>query len=69
MTEQSTLPNAFSKVVTDLADLIQKEMRLARAELAEKLSASIRAGARPGSANGIRMHFPAIYVRQYRTGT
>ena len=45
MTEQfSTLPNAFSKVVTDLADLMQKEMQLARAELSEKLSISIRAG-------------------------
>jgi hypothetical protein len=45
MAEQfSSLPNAFSKVVTDLADLMQKEMRLARAELSEKLSISIRAG-------------------------
>jgi hypothetical protein len=45
MAEQfSTLPNAFSKVVTDLADLMQKEMQLARAELSEKLSISIRAG-------------------------
>ena len=45
MAEQySSLPNAFSSVITDLADLMQKEMRLARAELAEKLSISIRAG-------------------------
>ena len=45
MAEQSSsLPNAFSRVITDLADLMQKEMRLARAELAEKLSISIRAG-------------------------
>jgi VIT1/CCC1 family predicted Fe2+/Mn2+ transporter len=45
MTEQfSSLPNAFSKVVTDLADLMQKEMRLARAELSQKLSISIQAG-------------------------
>ncbi|MGA7031965.1 MAG: phage holin family protein [Pseudolabrys sp.] len=45
MTEQySSLPNAFSKVVTDLADLMQKEMQLARAELSEKLSIGIRAG-------------------------
>ena len=40
----SSVPNAFSKVVTDLADLMQKEMQLARAELSEKLSISIRAG-------------------------
>ena len=45
MAEQySSLPNAFSKVVTDLADLMQKEMQLARAELSEKLSISFRAG-------------------------
>jgi len=45
MAEQySSLPNAFSRVITDLADLMQKEMRLARAELTEKLSISIRAG-------------------------
>jgi len=40
----SSLPHAFSRVVTDLADLLQKEMRLARAELSQKLSLSIRAG-------------------------
>jgi putative superfamily III holin-X len=45
MAEQySSLPNAFSRVITDLADLMQKEMRLARAELSEKLSLTIRAG-------------------------
>jgi putative superfamily III holin-X len=45
MAEQySSLPDAFSKVITDLADLMQKEMRLAQAELSEKLSISIRAG-------------------------
>ncbi|MGA7334469.1 MAG: phage holin family protein, partial [Pseudolabrys sp.] len=45
MAEQySSLPNAFSKVITDLVDLMQKEMRLAQAELSEKLSISIRAG-------------------------
>ena len=44
MIEQSSLPNAFSKVITDLADLLQKEVRLARAELSEKLSITFRAG-------------------------
>ena len=45
MAEQySSLPNAFSNVITDLADLMQKEVRLAHAELSEKLSISIRAG-------------------------
>jgi Putative Actinobacterial Holin-X, holin superfamily III len=40
----TSLPEAFSKVMTDLADLFQKEMRLARAELSAKLSIGIRAG-------------------------
>ena len=40
----SSLPNAFSRVIADLADLMQKEMRLARTELSEKLSITIRAG-------------------------
>ena len=45
MAEQySSLPNACSRVITDLADLMQKEMRLARAELSDKLSITIRAG-------------------------
>jgi len=45
MAEQySSLPNSFSQVITDLADLMQKEVRLAQAELTEKLSISIRAG-------------------------
>lgn len=45
MSEQSsTLPGAFSTVISDLADLMQKEVRLARAELGEKLSITLRAG-------------------------
>src|SRR5689334_902577 len=41
---QPSLPDAFSRVVSDLADLMQKEMRLAKAEIANKLSIGIRAG-------------------------
>jgi hypothetical protein len=40
----TSLPAAFSDVVTDLTNLIQKEIGLARAELSEKLSITIRAG-------------------------
>ena len=40
----SPLPRALSDVVSDLADLFQKEIRLARAELSEKLSVKIQAG-------------------------
>jgi uncharacterized membrane protein YqjE len=41
----SPLPRALSDVVADVADLVQKEMRLARAEIGEKLSNKLRAGA------------------------
>src|SRR6476469_9236614 len=44
MNEQSSLPNAISNVISDLADLFQKEVRLARAELSEKISITFRAG-------------------------
>jgi hypothetical protein len=40
----SPLPRALSDVVVDVADLVQKEMRLARAEIGEKLSNKLRAG-------------------------
>ena len=42
--KNSALPRVLSDVVSDLVDLIQKEFRLARAELAEKLSTKIQAG-------------------------
>jgi uncharacterized membrane protein YqjE len=42
--KNTALARALSDVVADLADLVQKEVRLARAELAEKLSLTIQAG-------------------------
>jgi hypothetical protein len=42
--KDATLPQAVSDVVGDLADLFQKEMRLARAELSAKISTKVRAG-------------------------
>ena len=39
-----SMPEAFSRVVSDLADLIQKEMRLAKAEIADKITLGVRAG-------------------------
>ena len=39
-----SMPEAFSKVVSDLADLMQKEMRLAKAEIANKITLGLRAG-------------------------
>ena len=41
----SALPRALSDIVVDVADLVQKEMRLARAEIGDKLSNKLRAGA------------------------
>jgi hypothetical protein len=42
--KNSALPRALSDVVTDVADLFQKELQLARAELGAKLSIKLRAG-------------------------
>ena len=41
----SALPRALSDIVVDVADLVQKEMRQARAEIGDKLSNKLRAGA------------------------
>jgi hypothetical protein len=38
------LPEAFSEVLSDLADLFAKELRLARAELSSNVSAKLRGG-------------------------
>jgi hypothetical protein len=48
--KDSALPRAFLEVMADLADLVQKELRLARKELAEKLSVKIRGGVWMGAA-------------------
>ena len=42
--KDTTLPQALSEVVGDLADLFQKELRLARAEISAKISAKLEAG-------------------------
>jgi hypothetical protein len=41
---QPSLPEAFSEVLSDFADLIRKEVRLARAELSSNLSTKLRGG-------------------------
>jgi len=40
----AALPRALSDVVADLADLVQKEMRLARAEISAKISTKVMGG-------------------------
>jgi hypothetical protein len=42
--KDSALPRAVLEVMADLADLVQKELRLARKEFSEKLSIKIRGG-------------------------
>ena len=42
--KQSSLPETFSQVLGDLADLFRKELRLARAELSSNASAKLRGG-------------------------
>lgn len=42
--KNSTLPKILSEVVGDLADLFQKELRLAKTEISEKLSLKLHAG-------------------------
>ncbi len=42
--KNTTMVGTLSDVVEDLADLFQKEVRLAKAELSEKVSAKLRAG-------------------------
>ena len=42
--KDAALPHALSNVVGDLADLFQIEMRLARAELSEKIATKLQAG-------------------------
>jgi hypothetical protein len=59
----SSLPHAFTKVVNDLADLLQKEMRLVRAELSQKLALSLRAGVWMVIAAGLLI-FAALLVVQ-----
>jgi hypothetical protein len=40
----AALPHTVSNVVADLADLFQKEIRLARAEISDKITAKLQAG-------------------------
>lgn len=41
----AALPRALADVTADLADLVQKEIRLARAEIGAKISTKLQAGA------------------------
>jgi hypothetical protein len=51
--KDTTLPHALSNVVSDLADLLQKEVKLARAEISEKVSTKVQAGIWMAVAGGL----------------
>jgi Putative Actinobacterial Holin-X, holin superfamily III len=51
--KDATLPHALSDVVADLADLFQKELRLAKAEIFSKVSTKLRAGIWMSAAGGL----------------
>jgi uncharacterized protein YacL len=61
--KDTALPHLVSSVITDLADLFQKEMRLARAEVAAKISTKLRAGVWMAVA-GIMGIFAGLLVLQ-----
>ncbi|AMN41581.1 hypothetical protein RHPLAN_31460 [Rhodoplanes sp. Z2-YC6860] len=42
--KNSALPRALSEVIGDVAELLQKEIKLARTEVSEKISEKLRAG-------------------------
>jgi hypothetical protein len=60
-TKDSMPPHALSEVISDLADLFQKEFQLARVEMSEKLSDKLRASVWMGLA-GIFGIFAIFFV-------
>jgi hypothetical protein len=51
--KNAALPRALGDVVADLADLLQKEVRLAKAEISNNLSIKLQAGAWMGAAGAL----------------
>lgn len=51
--KNAALPHAASDVVADLADLLQKEVRLARAEISAKIGSKLQAGIWMSAAAGL----------------
>jgi len=61
--KNSALPRVLADVVGDLADLVQKEMRLAKVELTEKISTKLRGGVWLGAAAGLGL-IASLFVLQ-----
>jgi uncharacterized membrane protein YqjE len=51
--KNSLLPQTLTEVAGDFADLLQKELRLAKVEVSEKVAIKVRAGLGMGIAGGI----------------
>ena len=61
--QDATLPHTVSEVVADLADLFQKELRLAKAEISDKISTKLNAGIWMGAA-GVLGLLAVIFLLQ-----
>jgi hypothetical protein len=53
--KNAALPHAVSDAVADLADLLQKEVRLARAEISANIGAKLQAGVWMSAAAGVAL--------------
>lgn len=51
--KSAVLPHMLTEVIGDFADLVQKELRLAKVEVSEKFATKLRAGLWMGIAGGI----------------
>jgi len=61
--KDTSLSHAVSDVVGDLAELFQKELRLARAEISQKISAKLQAGVWMGIAAGLGLITAIVAVQ------
>jgi putative superfamily III holin-X len=59
--KHTALPRALADAIADAIDLVQKELRLARAEIADKVSRKLKAGVY-FSASGILAFIAALVV-------
>jgi type IV secretory pathway VirB6-like protein len=57
----SMLPSAFSNVLSDFADLFQKELQLAKAEFSSKLTTKLRGGVWMLAASALFLLAGAIF--------
>jgi len=61
--KDAALPHMISDVATDLVDLFQKEMRLARAEVSDKITTKLQAGIWMSAAGVLGLFAGALVVQ------